>query len=178
MNQSQMIAVDKLVPYERNPKKHPESQINSLAEMFQTFGFDQPIVVDANMVIIKGHGRRLAAIKAGMAMVPVIVRTDLSAAKARAARIADNKIAETDWDTEALMAEVRGLRDEDEELIHMLGIADAEMAELLNADSAPLPPAIDPGKPEFLVVIECESEDAQSRLFDEFKGRGIACKII
>ena len=49
---------DGLTPYARNPKTHPDDQIAKIAASIASFGFDQPIVIDAEGVIIKGHGRR------------------------------------------------------------------------------------------------------------------------
>jgi ParB-like chromosome segregation protein Spo0J len=61
-----------LVPYEANAKKHDETQIRDLAAAISKRGFDQPITVDKEMVIITGHGRR-EAIYAGLDLVPVII---------------------------------------------------------------------------------------------------------
>lgn len=130
----QMIAVDRLIPYTNNSKKHPEEQINHLASMLLEYGFDQPIVVDSNYVVIKGHGRRLAAIKAGIETVPVIVRSDLSQAKIRASRIADNKIAETDWDHEQLKFELDILREENFDLLSNIGFSDDELKKLFQTE--------------------------------------------
>lgn len=80
-----------LKPYYRNAKKHSRSQVTSLANAMRRLGFDQPIVVDKDMVIIKGHGRQLAAISCGLTLVPVVVRDDLSPLEVMAARIADNE---------------------------------------------------------------------------------------
>lgn len=92
---------EKLIPYEKNAKIHSEEQIESIAKQLDQ-GWDQPIVVDESMVILKGHGRRLAAIKRFMVKVPVLVRDDLSSAQKKAIRLADNKVAEAPWDPELL----------------------------------------------------------------------------
>jgi len=80
-----------LKPYFRNAKKHSRAQVTSLANAIRRVGFDQPIVVDKDMVIIKGHGRQLAAIDCGLTLVPVVVRNDLTEMQVMAARIADNE---------------------------------------------------------------------------------------
>jgi hypothetical protein len=82
-----------------------------LVSTFKEFAFDVPIVVDKNMVIIKGHARREAAIRAGMDTVPYIIREDLTDAQVKAARIADNKLAESEWDYELLKIEMGGLKE-------------------------------------------------------------------
>lgn len=85
-----MVPLADVVPYDANPFNHSEEQVIYLAEMISRFGFDQPIVVDGDMVIIKGHCRRLACIRLGLENVPVVVREDLTPEEVAAARIADN----------------------------------------------------------------------------------------
>jgi len=75
--------INSLIPYVSNTKKHPDSQIDKLAGAIAEFGFDQPIVVDGDGVIIKGHGRLLASKKLQLNQVPVLVRTDLTPANNR-----------------------------------------------------------------------------------------------
>jgi DNA modification methylase len=104
----QQIELSKLKPYPGNAKTHPQKQIDLLVKQIAE-GFDQPIVVDKDYVIIKGHGRRMAALQMGLQTVPVIVRDDLTPQQVKAARIADNKLAETDWDMELLSQELEAL---------------------------------------------------------------------
>jgi DNA modification methylase len=101
-------AIERVKPYDKNAKKHPTKQVDLLAKLIRDHGFDQPIVVDKQGVIIKGHGRLLAAQQLGMKAVPVIVRDDLTQAQVRAARIADNKVAEMgSWDMDMLIDDVK-----------------------------------------------------------------------
>jgi len=102
-----------IVPYGENPKEHPQEQVDKIASSIQRFGWDQPIVVDGNGTIIKGHGRYQAAQKLGLEEVPVIEQPDLSDAEARAARIADNRVAESDWNDELLSTEFELLREKE-----------------------------------------------------------------
>ena len=95
-------------PYGRNAKKHPEKQVNQVADSIREFGFNQPIVVDKDGVIIVGHGRYLAAHLLGLEMVPVL-QVDISEEKAKAYRLADNKLNESDWDMELVVAELKEL---------------------------------------------------------------------
>ena len=107
------IAIDKLKPYEGNTKIHPDEQIKLIADSIKNFKFDQPIVVDENYVIIKGHGRFIAAKELKLKSVPVIIRTDLTEAQKIASRIADNKSNESDWDLEKLDMELAELKEMD-----------------------------------------------------------------
>lgn len=90
-----------LIPYTRNAKLHPLSQIEGLASQIKEFGFDQPLVILPNNTIIKGHGRREAAMLLGLTKIPCIV-SPLDEAKAILARIGDNKISETGWNMDFL----------------------------------------------------------------------------
>lgn len=109
MKKIELIQTEKLVPYELNSKIHDPAQVKKIAESIKQFGWDQPIVVDKDYVVIKGHGRRLAAISLGMEVVPVLVRDDLSPEQVRAARLADNRVAVGGMDTEMLKRELAEL---------------------------------------------------------------------
>ena len=102
------IVVKKLsdiTPYEHNPRRHDRT-VELLCEMIPRVGFNVPIVIDANNVIVKGHARYRAAEKLGMKEVPCIV-THADAEAIRADRIADNKISEfSEWVSEELAHEV------------------------------------------------------------------------
>jgi site-specific DNA-methyltransferase (adenine-specific) len=102
------IKVENIKPYDKNAKKHPESQIEKIADSIREFGFQQPIVLDQDNVIIVGHGRLLAAKKIGMDKVPCIV-ANLPPEKAKAYRLADNKLNESEWDMELVVEELKEL---------------------------------------------------------------------
>jgi len=105
----QEIEIDKLIPYHNNPRKNQD--VDKVASSLSEFGFQQPIVVDKKMVVIVGHTRLLGAKKLGMKKVPVLV-ADLSEAKARGYRIADNRIAEdANWDYDLLKLEIDLLKE-------------------------------------------------------------------
>jgi ParB-like nuclease domain len=118
--------IAKVKPYGKNAKLHPDEQIDKLAHSIQELGFDQPIAVDRNGVIIKGHGRLLAAKKIGMQRVPVVVRDDLPPAKIKAARLADNKLAETGWDWDVLRDDVLGAMNDDGFDLSLTGFTEDE----------------------------------------------------
>ncbi len=121
--------IDRVKPYGLNSKKHDERQVDGIINSIQRFGFDQPIVVDKDGVIIKGHGRRLASIKLKLKQVPVLVRADLNEEQANAARIADNRAAIGDIDTELLKLGLEALNLDD-----LKGIFDEKEIDFLDAD--------------------------------------------
>jgi 3'-phosphoadenosine 5'-phosphosulfate sulfotransferase (PAPS reductase)/FAD synthetase len=92
-----MVPTDDIVPYEGNVKQHSVSQIRRVSNSLLSYGWDQPIVVDKEMVIIKGHARWMAARDLGMEEVPVAINDTLSEEDVRLARIADNKVGESEW---------------------------------------------------------------------------------
>lgn len=109
--QSTLLDVDSLVPYERNVKKHPAEKVKKLAQSIQQFGWrGNPIIVDQNLVILAGHGRRLAALELGIKKVPVVQIT-MTDEEARAFRLADNRAAVGDLDQMMLRDELAGLED-------------------------------------------------------------------
>jgi hypothetical protein len=121
--------IDRVQPYELNAKKHDNKQVEGIVNSIQRFGWDQPIVVDGDGKVIKGHGRRLAAIKLGLKKVPVLVRTDLTPEQANAARIADNRVAIGDLDTELLKLGLESLNLDD-----LAGIFDEKELTFLDSD--------------------------------------------
>lgn len=100
------INPNELVPYAKNAKQHPPNQIEHIANSIREFGFRQPLVIDAQNVVVIGHGRLMAAKKLGMDKVPCIRADDLSEAQIKALRLVDNKTNESEWDFDALEQEL------------------------------------------------------------------------
>lgn len=99
--------VTELIAYDRNPRKHPERQLVSLAASIAEFGFAMPVLVDEAGTIIAGEARVVAARRIGMERVPVIVAHHWSPAQVRAYRLADNRPAElSNWDEDILAIEL------------------------------------------------------------------------
>lgn len=108
----EIVEIGWLKEYEANAKKHPDDQIEALSKSIQKFGWTSPIIVWKDGTIIAGHGRRKAALKLGLKKVPVIVRRDLTKVQADALRLADNRVAGTDYDQAAIQIELQRLADE------------------------------------------------------------------
>lgn len=128
----ELTEIDKIKPYEKNAKKHSKEQIEVLSGLIRKNGWTQPIVVDIDGEIIAGHGRRLAAINLGLKKVPVIWRRDLSKVEANALRLADNRVASTDYDTSILQSELMDL-EEAGIAVEELGFTEQEL-EFLTGD--------------------------------------------
>ena len=104
-------SINELIPYVNNPKQHPADQVDKIASSIKNYGFTVPMVIDGQNEIIMGHGRLQAAKKLGMEEVPCIVRDDLTESQVKALRIADNKVSESEWDIEMLLAEIDDVED-------------------------------------------------------------------
>lgn len=105
----QWRSINDVHPYQNNPRNNDEA-VEYVANSIREFGWQQPIVVDADSTIVAGHTRLKAAKMLGMETVPVVVADNLTPAQVNAYRLADNKVAEAaTWDIEALAVELEGL---------------------------------------------------------------------
>nr|DAR14745.1 MAG TPA: adenine specific DNA methyltransferase [Caudoviricetes sp.] len=118
--------LDEIWPYENNPRVN-DGAVGAVAESIREFGFQQPIVVDRDGVIIAGHTRYKAAQKLGLTEVPVVVAGNLTDEQVRAYRLADNKTGElAEWDFSALEEELAGIGELD---MSLFGFEPKEMKE-------------------------------------------------
>lgn len=124
-------SIDQLIPYARNARTHSKEQIDQIAASIHEFGFTNPVLIDAEGVIIAGHGRILAARKLGIGMVPIIILGHLDENQRRAYIIADNKLAlNAGWDEEMLRVELQALSDVDFTMA-LTGFNEEELAALI-----------------------------------------------
>lgn len=101
------VNVTEIKPYELNNRKHPHTQVERIAKSIREFGFNQPLVVDENNVIIVGHGRLMAALELGLQSVPVVQLVNLTEVQKNAYRILDNKLQnDGEWDIDNLRVEL------------------------------------------------------------------------
>jgi len=136
----QEIEIDKLIPYHNNPRKN--QAVDKVASSIKEYGFQQPIVVDKNMVLIVGHTRLLGAKKLGLKKVPIVI-ADLSNAKAKAYRIADNRVNEdSGWDNMLLQSELNELLDYDIDL-NLTGFTTEELDSLFAKEEIEITDPID-----------------------------------
>ncbi len=105
----QMRPIGSIRPYENNPRNN-DGAVEAVIRSIREYGWRQPIVVDSDGIIIVGHTRHKAAIAMGLQEVPVHVAADLPPEKARAYRIADNRVGElAEWEPQALSSELAAL---------------------------------------------------------------------
>lgn len=102
-----LVATASLKPNPRNARTHSNKQVRQIAESIDKFGFNNPILIDAQSVVIAGHGRLAAAKFLGLTEVPVVCLSHLSDAEKRAFILADNQIAlNASWDSALLAVEI------------------------------------------------------------------------
>ena len=143
------VAINEVIPYARNPRKN-EDAIAKVSASLKEYGWQQPIVVDSEMVIIAGHTRLEAAKRLGMDEVPIHIADKLTEAQVKAFRIADNRLSqEAEWDIDLLKIELGDLESLDFDL-SLTGFDDDELNALMlealeegltDEDAAPEPPA-------------------------------------
>jgi DNA modification methylase len=103
-------AIDQLKPDPANPRLHSKKQIRQIANSIETFGFNVPVLVDAELNVIAGHGRLLACRELGWSEVPTLCLDHLTPAQARAFMIADNRLTEiATWNDRLLAQQLRDL---------------------------------------------------------------------
>lgn len=107
------ISISKITPYDRNPRNNDKA-VEAVANSIEEFGFQQPIVVDKDMVIIVGHTRYKAAQELGLKTVPVVIASNLNEEQVKAYRLADNRTNElATWNEAMLIEEIGQIEDID-----------------------------------------------------------------
>ena len=127
------MKISELKPYENNPRNN-EAAVDYVANSIKEFGFQVPIVVDKDNVIVAGHTRYKAAQKIELKEVPVVIAEDLTPQQIKAFRLADNKTAEkASWDFEKLAEEIGNLEMDFD--LTSLGFGEFELDVLKNGNT-------------------------------------------
>jgi len=121
-----------LLEYKNNARTHSADQINQIIKSIQEFGFNVPVEITTDNVILSGHARVQAAKQLGLEEIPVIIHTHLKAQnKQKAYTLAANKIAmNAEWDYSLLSEELGSLKLEDLELT---GFSKLELDEIMGS---------------------------------------------
>lgn len=166
------VKIKEIKPYDRNAKKHDDTQINNVAESIRQFGFVQPIVIDSNGVIVIGHCRFEAAKRLKYAEVPCIMVDDLTPEQADALRIVDNKTNESPWDIDLLTKELQDMDlsmfDFEWDLMEETALMDTEDKK----ERAEVP-----YEEKISIVIDCKNEEEAEEIFEKLQGEGYSCRV-
>lgn len=162
------IEVGKVMPYWHNPRKN-DATVEKLIKSIKSYGFNVPLVVNKDMVLITGHARLKAAKKMGLQTVPCVV-VDLTEEQAKKYRIADNKIQESsEWNEESLFKELREIGDPldivdmgftAEEVQSIIGDIDSLLDEAtdINVEEVPVY-KVSPAKPAEVVMMSDDDDE-------------------
>ena len=162
------LSPGELYPYPANAKIHSPEQIQRIANSIKTFGWQQPIVIDKDNVVIIGHGRLFAAQELHLDSVPVVRADDLTEDQVKALRIADNKLNESPYDFSKL-----------EEELAALDIAGFDMEQFGFVDSEPgvsEPKEVSLDE-KYQLIIDCDSEADMQEKYDALQEVGIECRV-
>lgn len=103
------MKLSELVPYKNNPRKN-KSAVKAVSESIKQTGYNNPIIVDENKVILAGHTRRLSLLQQGVDEVQVLQVLGLSETAKKKFRLLDNKVGEyASWDYVSLTEELASL---------------------------------------------------------------------
>lgn len=160
----------------KNRNKHGQDQIEKLAQIYRYQGVRHPIIVSKlTGFIVAGHGRKLAAIRAGVDQMPVVYQDFENFDQEYAFVQSDNAVALwADLDIDSINNDLQFLSiDFDKGML--------ALQELQNETLEEIKKEIDLKEPkpnEFILAVFCENESTQAKMFDEMKSRGLECKII
>ena len=121
------VKLEELIPFELNARTHSKEQVGQIVNSIGEFDFVNPILVGVDNMIIAGHGRLMAAKKAGLETVPIIRLPHLDYNQCMALSLADNKIADNaGWDEEKIV-EILGKLEDAHFNIDILGFSNKEL---------------------------------------------------
>ena len=174
----QRIDITKVVPYENNARIN-DHVVEALARCIERFGFNEPIVLAPDNVIVCGHTRVKAALRLGMTEVPYVYTKNLTQEEIDAYRLADNKIAEQAlWDYEKLNKEIAKIGDKIAMTDFGFKPEDFVPAQIDGED--PIDEE-DDGKTLkencFRIIVECDDENDAEEKFNALVKEGYKCSL-
>jgi hypothetical protein len=149
------LPIGSIRPSTDNPRRIPPSAVDIVAKSITEFGWQQPIVVDTQHVVIAGHTRLLAAKQLRLDTVPVVVADNLTPEQVRAYRIADNRSGDfTSWDFTELTQQLNELAPDFSDVLALADwqaiVAEYDNLAVASADPAlAAPQAAAPARPAF-----------------------------
>jgi len=163
-----------------NVRTHNEHNLEAIKGSLKRFGQQKPIVIDRDGVVIAGNGTLEAAKSLGWERIGVVY-SNLSGSDRTGYSIADNRTAElAAWDMDALSSQLNAVRmDEDFDLL-ATGFNEDELNKMLGdanevedrQHKAEIPES------QFGVLVECETEDQQSEIYERMQREGYTCRLL
>lgn len=164
------ISLDNIKTYENNAKLHPAEQIEQIKKSIQEFGFNDPIAIDENNVIIEGHGRYIACKELGIKEVPIIRLNNLDEEHKRAYMLVHNKLTmNSDFDIDTLNFELEEISLDMSEFGFEL--EDIDEFEPNYTDIS------DKVIEKYEIIVELENEIELENLYNKLNEEGYKCRI-
>lgn len=170
------IDINKLKPYEKNPRKISDQEMQKLKRSINEFGFVDPVIVRRkDKVIISGHQRIEAAKELEIKTVPVIFIT-IDDQRISLLNMALNKIS-GDWDNDKLSDLFNELKPLDIDL-ELSGFDMSEIDRMLsNMDYDDDDKEVNIPDEQYIVYVTCEDENEQQTLFEKLKKEGYFVRL-
>lgn len=170
------VPVDRLKAYPRNARTHTDAQIDQVAASIREWGWTMPVLVDDRDGIIAGHCRVEAAKRLGLSEVPVVRAIGWTDEQKRAYILADNKLsANAGWDHDLLRIELEELSEAGFD-VELIGFSEAELASELGLVEQSEAETNQLGEMQYRIIVDCESEQHQSLLLQQFEREGLKCR--
>ena len=167
------VKLHDLKPYENNPRLN-DNAVDSVANSIKEFGFKVPLVITKDNEIVAGHTRYKASLKLGLDEVPCIIADDLSDEQIKAFRLADNKVSElAEWDFTKLEIELSEIEMD----MSLFSFEDLEIEEEEEETTVNTETNYNYSE-QYGVIVMCESESEQEKIYNELIEQGYNCKVV
>lgn len=90
--ETKQVPLSELKEFPGNPNIHPEDQVKGIAESIEKYGQYYPIIVDDQMQILCGHGKKMALEYNGEKMATVTIMHGISEKDKMKLVLEDNKL--------------------------------------------------------------------------------------
>ena len=161
-----------------NARKHNDRNIDAIIASLRRFGQQKPIVIDKTNIVRAGNGTLEAARRLGWESIDCVT-TSLEGSDAIAYAIADNRTAElAEWDEDTLAAQLNGLLTESEEIALAAGFTPEEIEAMLSMPEDEEEPAQVDLSSKWEIVVTCESEADQQKVFGMIEKEGYKCRVL
>jgi hypothetical protein len=170
-----------LVPHELNPRIHTQGQRQALADLYERIGFARSLLAfalpDGRLKLIDGH------LRAGMdADHEVEVEVlDVTEEEARVLLLSLDPLVQLAEHDQRILDQLRSLTHTDSAVLSQLwsaigkaGASTTATLEQARTRDAPPPPT----QEQWLILVECESEEEQITLLERFQAEGLKCRAL
>lgn len=170
----EVLKISDLKPYENNPRNNLDA-VEAVANSLRRFGWQQPIVIDKDNVIVAGHTRYEAAKRLAMDKVPCKRAEDLTEEQIKAYRLADNKTSElAGWNFEKLEQELEELADFGmEDFGFDFSEAEKELDEVPDLGESGFTYS-----EQYGVIVICQDEAEQEKVYTKLNDMGYECRVV